>query len=382
MASILERMNQLKEVGGVDNKVIESQANEYKELLKTKQNANEVEHTGNVWYGKELIPDDVLTNQILTIIPTYATFLNALNGFHGNSMGKSVTMPILGEVWYAVGVDERTSAALAHKQANRRLPTDKVTITQQTLYAQVDVSRQELLYSVVELESIIKKRLSESFARTIESVILNADSLVAATGNINSDDQDPTLAFVDGAQDHRLIYDNGIRKTFLSGTVDVDFKDIGAMSWANIMETRGLLGDWSFDLSDLLLLMNGATYNKAITIPEFADASKNGQKSTIATWAIDRISGNDVYIVRSYPKTEADGKISTVTPTNNEKWGFLYMKKQAVQYWYGAPLDMEVYKILGQGISIVAAMEFGFAIVNKKAGNVDPWIVGWINVTL
>ena len=129
------------------------------------------------------------------------------------------------------------------------------------------------------------------------------------------------------------------------------------MTWANIMDTRALLGDWSFDLQDLLLLMNGATYNKAITITEFADASKNGEKSTIATGAITRISGNDVYVPRAFPKTEADGKMSA-TGANNDKGGFMYMKKQALQFGFGAPLDMETYKILGQGISIVAAMDF------------------------
>ncbi len=380
MNSILDQMKNLKEVWGINNDIIEKQVNEYKDF-QAKQNADEVEHTGNVGFGKELIPTDLLTNQIIDMIPQYGTYINALPGFHGNSMGKSVSVPILGEIGYAIMGHERTSAALAHKQANRRLPTDKITITQKTLIGQVDISREELLYSVVQLESVVKTGLAKSFARTIESAIMNADSVDTATGNINCDDAVPSATFADRANDHRLWFGDGLRKTVLSGTVDIDFKDVGALSWANLIESRSLLGDRSFDLSEIILLMNGATYNKAITITEFADASKNGKDSTIIKGALGNISGNDMYVVRSYPKTEADGKMSA-TGSNNTKGGFMYLKKQAVQFGFGDPIDMETYKIVGQGISIVAAMDFGFSIVNKRAGATDPWVVQGINVTL
>jgi hypothetical protein len=315
------------------------------------------------------------------MIPTYGTFVNALPGFHGNAMGKSVIVPIIGEIGYAIGMAERTSSALSHTQGNRKVPTAKVTITQKTLYARVDVSKQELNYSIVDLEAYVKRELAKSYARTIESAIVNADSSDATTGNINCDDAQPSVTFPDGSDDHRMVYASGLRKTGLAGTVDVDFKSIGILTWANIIETRSLLGDWSFDLTELLLIMNGATYNKAITITEFADASKNGASSTIVTGALSNISGNDLYVARSYPKTEADGKVSE-TAANNTKGGFMYMKKQAVQFGFGDPIDMETYKIVGQGISIVAAMDFGFTIVNKAAGNIDPRVVLGINVTL
>lgn len=380
MDKILEQMKQLKEAGGIDANTIEAQANEYKEF-KAKENANEVMHTTNTGYGAELIPTDQLTTDVLEMIPQFATFFNNLPGFHGNNMGQSVSKPIVGEIGYATGLPERTSNALAYAQANRKLPTAKVTITQKTLYAQVDVSMQELLYSIVDLEALVKKQLAKSFSKTIESAILNADPTDTATGNINLDDAQPSATFPDGDQDHRLIYATSLRKTMLDGTVDVDYKDIGVLSWANLIETRGLLGEWSFDLEDILLLMNSHTYTKALTITEFKDASQNGKTSTIATGAIDKISGNDMYVPRSYPKTEADGKVSG-TPANNTKGGFMYMKRQAVQYGYGMPLEMEVHKILGQGIAILAAMEMWFTIVNKKAGVTDPWVVGGINVTL
>jgi len=382
MDKILEQMKQLKEIGGVDANKIEAQVNEYKdELAKKQENANEVVHTTNTGFGKELIPEDLLTAQVLDIVPEYTQFLSTLPWYHGANMGKSESVPIIGEVDYAVGLSERTSNALSHTQANRKLPTAKVTINQKTLYMRIDFSRQELLYSIADLESLTKTKIAKSIAKTTESAVLNADDVDTVTGNINCDDAQPSVTFPDGDDDHRMIYADSLRKTMLNGTVDVDYKDIGALSWENLIQTRSLLGDWSFDLDDVLLLMNGATYNKAITLTEFADASKNGKESTVVKGAITNISGNDLFVPRSYPKTEADGKVSA-TGSNNTKGGFIYMKKQAVQYGYGSILDMEVYKIVGQGISVVAAIDFGFAIVNKKAGTNDPRIVGGINVTL
>jgi hypothetical protein len=295
-------------------------------------------------------------------------------------MGKSVSVPILGDIGFAHGYDERTSDALAHGQATRRLATDKVTITQQTLYARVDLSMQQLLYSSVEgLETIIKNRLARSFARTIESAILNGDDRDTATGNINAVDIQPSTVFADGAADHRLLF-NGLRKAMLAGTVNVDFKDIGALAWANLIETRGLMNQYSLDLQDMILLLDNPTYTKALTLPEFADAYKNGVKSTVMTGAWSNISGVDMYVSSVYPKTRADGFVYNAGA--NTKGGFLYFKKNAVQYGYGMPLAMETYNILGQGVSIVACLEFGFAVVNKRAGETDPRVVGGINVTV
>lgn len=172
-------------------------------------------HTGNTGYGEELVPDGVLLNEIVEMVPKHSGFIGALKGYHGTNMGKSVEVPIIGDVPYAIGIDERTSDALAHTQAVGRLPTDKVTITQKTIYTRIDVSRQELMYSVADLESILKRKIAATFAKTAESAMLNADSVDTPTGNINCDDAQPSATFTAGARDHRLVYDNGLRKTFL-----------------------------------------------------------------------------------------------------------------------------------------------------------------------
>ena len=49
-------------------------------------NANEVEHTTNTGFGKELVPVDVLSDSVYNAVPMYDTFLTSLPWFHGNDI--------------------------------------------------------------------------------------------------------------------------------------------------------------------------------------------------------------------------------------------------------------------------------------------------------
>ena len=350
---------------------------------KVEKNANEVEHITNTGYGQELVPVDVLTDKVLEVFPSFAKLMDSLNvGFHGNNMGVSIKVPIKGEIGFAEGNTEWTTGAGAIAQGVNRLATAEVTITQYPLIASVDVSKRELNYSIGKIEDMIVKEIAKTYARTIESMVINGDVETGATGNVNSDDQAPATTFAasGGASDHR-IYIDGLRATAIAGTTDTDKHDVGAMTWADIMETRALMGNYSYDLNEMLLIMNGNTYNKALTLDEFKKANENGLKSTITSGALSNISGVDMFVARDFTLTEADGKMSK-TAGNNTKGGFLFIKKSCVQRGFGQPIETDVVKIPGKGISIIATAEFGFVVVSKKAGITDPSVVLGFNVTV
>jgi len=74
----------------------EVEADLEKKIVDMRAKANEVEHTTNTGYGKELIPVNILTDMVLEMVPQYAGILNAfMVGFHGNQLGASVKVPIL-----------------------------------------------------------------------------------------------------------------------------------------------------------------------------------------------------------------------------------------------------------------------------------------------
>lgn len=344
------------------------------------KNANELMHTGNTGYGKELIPVDVLTQEVLELIPNYSTFISSLPGFHGTGMAVSQKVPVIGEVGFFQGNSEPTTGAQAINQATHKMATGEVTISQASLIAEVFLTKRELTYSVADLESLIKNKLAASFARTQESMIINADSETGGTGNVNSDDQAPatTFAATGAANDHRLLLDHGLRELAINGSLAVN---AGTLDMTDFTAVMNLLGDLAANPADLLWLFNRSTYNKALTLDAFAKANERGAASTINGNAISNVLGADLFIARDLAKAEADGKQSA-TPGNNTLGQFLLFHKAAVQHGYGMPFEVEVTRVAGKGVQLTATAEWGFAIAQQLAGQTDSVVGAAVNITL
>lgn len=355
---------QKMEAAGIDKAEIEAYM----------KNANEVMHTGNTGYGEELIPTNVLSEEIIDMIPKYATFLGQLPGFHGTNMAISEEVAVIGETGFFYPNSEATTGALGPVgQATHRLATGKVTISQGQFIAKVAISKRELRYSVTDLEALIKKRLAESAARTIEALIINGDSEGGSTGNVNLDDATPP------ATSYYLEIDHGLRELAINGSgLTVNG---GTFDMSDLIAAMNLLGDLAANPADLLWLFNRATYNQALNLDAFAKANERGAASTIAGNAITNIFGADLFIARDLPKTELDGKVSS-TASNNTLGQIVLFNKNAVQYGYGQPLEIEVERVPGKGINIVATFEFGFTIAQLLAGQTDSSVAVIRNIIL
>jgi len=375
--------NLLKQIAEI--KKIEITADEVKSISDTMQTkANEVEHTTNTGYGKELVPVNVLNDTVLAMVPTYWTFINAFNvGFHGNNMWASVKVPVKWEINYARGVWEWTTWAGALSQGTNLLSTGEVTITQYQIQASVDISRKLMNHSVADVINLVTEDMAKQFVRTMESAVLNADSNTSSGGNINSDDQlaATTFATTWGADDHRLLGYTGLRKTALDWTANLDNTDVWTLSMEELFTVRGQMGLYSIALNDLVMIMDYVCYNKALTLSEFLERQKNGKASTAITGAISNIAGVDLFVSREFPKTEADGKMSGTTLANNTKWGFLYVYRPAVQRGYGQSLEIDVVKIPWKWYQVIWTMEFWFAIANKLAWVTSPAVVLGYNIS-
>lgn len=353
------------------------------ELANYKVNANEVEHTTNTWYGKELVATDVLTDQIYKNIPAYARVFDKLGAtFHGNNMGVSEKVAVVWEVGFPKGNSEWTTGAGTIAQGLNLLGTWDVTINQAPLIVSVDISKKLKNHAIWDVEAFVIDELSKSFARWMDSMLINGDTTNTSTWNVNCDDAVPSATFADWANDHRLLINNGVRKLALSWTVNVDYIDVWTLEFADFINVRSLLGDFSYDLEGLLLLMNGATYNKTLTLDDFKDEYKNGINSTITSWRLlNTLAWVEYVVCRDFGLTEADGKQSS-TASSNTKGGFAYIVKQAVQWGFGQPIEIDIVKIPWKGYAVIGTMEFGFAIVQRKAGQTSPSVALAINATV
>lgn len=371
---LLNLLADLKKELGQNAAEVEKSLEEAKEL-QNKRLANSTENTSNAGWGKELVPTNTLLSTVMTIAGNEASFIRALPGFHGYNMGISEKLPIRGALPRARANTEWLSGAGLIAEGKQRVATGEVTITQKPLIVQVDISKRFANYSIDDLMSYVTQEIARSVEADTEFVILNADATATATGNINSVDQAAATTF--GADDIRLAYADSLRYHMLSNSL---YEDVGTLEWGHFIAVRQKLGRYATKLSDLLLLMDSVAYHKALTLDEFKKANENGRASTITTGAISNIAGVDMYLPDSYPATTSTGAMSK-TAANNVKGGFMYLYKPAVQYGFGQDLEIDVVKIPGKGFSIIGTYEFGFAIVDKKAGETDNWIYGGINVS-
>lgn len=344
-------------------------------LLDRMTNANEALHTTQTGYGKELVPVNVLSDEVLDMTINEAPLLSFLPGDHGRNMNATEKVPIIGEPGYFAGNSEWDGSATTLAVGTHKTPTAEVTITQVPLIMSIPISKRLLNYSVVDLESHIKTAIAKAAARTITAMIINADAETGATGNVNSDDQAPATTY--GATHYSLQTDHGLRELAINGTSLT--VNVGTLARADFTSLENILGDLYGE--ECLWITNRKGYNTISALDDFSDASKRGESSTINGNAVGNIDGADVFVTREMGLTKADGKLSA-TASNNVKGQLGLLWTPAVQYGFGQPLEIDVVKIPGKGIQIVATMEFGFTIVQLKAGLTDSSVALGINITV
>lgn len=334
--------------------------------------AGEVTHTTNTGNGAELIPDSVLLNEIISLIPTYSSLLAMLPGYHGSNMPKSATVPVLGEAGFFEGETEWNDSGSGDNIfdgviANGTPKTGEITINQKQLVLRIPISNAMLNYSQIDVEAWIKGLIARSAARTIESMIFNADP--NSTGNING---------TWNAKAHWALGHTGLRRTALDQGATLD---VGTLDTTDIFTLNDRLGDMAANPDDVIFAMNRSTNNRMSSDPQFTESYKSGKDSTIHTGAVGNILGSDVFIARDLWKTAADGKVSA-TPANNVKGSIVTFNKVAVQYGYGQEFNIDVVKVPAKGIMLIGYFDFGFAIASKLAGQTDPSVVYGYNITL
>lgn len=346
---------------------------EVKEEVVEEVKANEVMNTGATAFGKELIPTNVLLDPMLDLVPQYSQLLPLLPGNHGNNMPVSAKVPVLWEANLFSGNSEWTTWAWAFvTPANNGPATWEVVITQGQYILTVSLSKRELNYGPAQLEALIRQRINQAAARTIDAVIINWDAETGATGNVNTDDWAPTAGL------YYLQNDHGIRELAINNSLTID---CGALDSGDFLSVKWLLNPgYQAMLNDLLYITSAQVYNKALALTEVITVDKFGPNATISSGVLAKIFNIDILVARDRPLAEADGKCSK-TSSNNTKGSFACIYKPAVQYWFGQPLEIDAFKVPGKGVDLVATFEFWFAIAENVAG-MGHVVAAWINVTV
>ena len=351
---------------------------EYRESVKSEVSeetkANEVMHTTNTGFGTELIPTNVMMDPLLDLVPEYSKLLPLLPGNHGNNLPISAKVPVIWEAaMFGWNSEWTTGQWWFITPANHGPATGEITITQGQFIQTVSISKRELNYAPENLEAIIRERLNRAAARTIDAVILNGDAESSSSGNVNLSDSTPASGT------YYLQIDHWIRELAINNSQTVN---VGSLTSGDFLDVLSKLWEgYQADLDNLLFMLPANVYNKALLLSEVLTMEKFGPDATIRTGVLAKIFWIDMITVRDRPAKAASTGMVSNTAWNNTTWSFGLIYKPAVQYWFGQPLEIDVFKVPGKWVDLVATFEFGFAIANNCAwlGNT---VAAWINVTL
>lgn len=332
--------------------------------------------------GAELIPSTVTINDVISVVRKKASFLQGMTGFHGNTLQKNVTVPIIGDIGFARGTDEWTSGNFFESDLTNALPTDGILIPQKKMKIEIGISEWLQTYSVTDTMAKIKAQIPETFMYTTADAMLNADSTATSTGNINSDDQlaATTFSATGGAKDRRMYYDDGLRKQPINGSANVDKVDLGTLETNDFFTLMSKLrGDVTPD--ECLTLMDKITYYTLMGLDDFKDMSINGKQSTITKSAVANIGGSDVFMTELMRRSAADGKLNGSDTGSNTKGSIVYTERNVIQYGYGKTLKTQLYEDIEKGVLLKAIVWYGQASINKKGGKTEPSTVIGYNIT-
>jgi len=351
---------QLKSEGMQEERYDFAKASEVK-MASLERKANELIHTGNTSAGAELIPGAVQTTDFLDLAPTINPTLGAFKAFHGRNMNAIMEVPVIGELGLHTIEAESTGDTLTNVNASSgTLPTGKVTVTQKKMVFRVTVSDEEVRYSnVVDIVATLQKKLADSSARTMVSALINGDTVLTATTNINKIDGTP------GGTEHYCAGD-GLRKTaFTAGSTT----DGGTLAFADFLTAQRSIGENSN--RELAWLFGTFSHSLALGVDEFKNQYINGASSSVLTGKVPTFLGYDVLVDRYLGKANTAGKVDVGTPANNSKGQILLFDKYDMQWGYNGDYSIELVRIPAKGWQLVGYYYAGFSSACNKAGSDD-----------
>jgi HK97 family phage major capsid protein len=173
--------------------------------------------------------------------------------------------------------------------------------------------------SIIPFVPFLRRQSVLSLAHYSDSLVLNGDTVTAATGNINSDDEAPA------ATKHYLAFD-GLRKVGLVDNTNNQADMAGVITWAALVTAFSRM----VDLTYLMDWGHPTNSGDLVQICDPFTADKIGQLDEVVTWKqygtkplvvgqVAEVLGHPVIGSMAMGLTEADGKISFDTPANNVK---------------------------------------------------------------
>jgi len=284
-------------------------------LLETK--ADEAMNTGNTGAGEEFVETGFSTN-ILSLVREATNF--------SSKFPAPITMPTADYKLPVEGADPvfnyttENGDVPATEYNNSKAGTSEILLSAKKFTAVAYLSGELDEDGIVNMRGYVENKIAKQYNEVLDKVLINGDTVIAATGNVNSDDGAPA------AGSYYLATD-GLRKRAITDGLTVD---AGAMDLADIREGRAMLPNGKgLNPNELLLGVGTDVYFKLLAFTQAETVEKFGGAATVVNWTLASIDGMEIAPTWFIGRTEADGKISS-TPANNTKGQALIVYKEDV----------------------------------------------------
>lgn len=240
--------------------------------------------------------------------------------------------------------------------------------------------------AIIPFVPFLRRQLALSLAFYPDSLVLNGDTTNAATGNINSDDEDP-------ADTKHFLAADGVRHAFLVDATGQGVDAGGALSYDALSRLRTKLLDranghnWGSpnDRNELLYVTSPEVGERIGQFDEVIKAkTQQGRDADLLRGQISSILGHPVIETMAMPLTEADGKVSYDTPVNNVKGQVaLFNRRGLVAGWRRrAKLETERLPATDQ-TRMVTTLRLGLGrFTPSGAASGIKWTSGIYNITV
>ncbi|MDR0607543.1 MAG: phage major capsid protein [Candidatus Peribacteria bacterium] len=281
--------------------------------------------------ASDFVPESVTVARLIDLSSDEGVqFLSLFSIYAQTLAGKTTTVPIIGTEEMAIVKTEATPTKSFReaKEGLQSANSAKVTITAQKLYTNIVVSDELSTFTIIELEALFIARLRRSITKAIGNAIINSDD--THNGNVNNKDVDVST-LTEYTTSTKYTYGKGLRALGLAGAEGVTKLNVGTITDIDfVFDLQGMVTS-AEDFSEIALIMDRKTYNAIRKTEDYKNAAKNGSHSTIITGAVDIIAGSPVFVTSLLKLTDADGKISSVTPAKNTQGTIIAVDARVMQ---------------------------------------------------
>jgi HK97 family phage major capsid protein len=277
--------------------------------------SDELMHTENTAYGSEWVPD-IWSSELWrkaraenVILPLFRVIEMPSNPFELPISGTDPTVYYVPETQ---DEDDLTLAGAGNPIPDSQIGSGKVTLTAKKLALRVGFSAELVEDAAIPLIALYREQALRVMADAIDHVLLNGDTEDGATGNINSDDAQPSSTA-------KYLAFDGLRKLPLV-TNTANALDANGTPSVSLLRTARFLMQARYSLrpKDCAWIVDGSTYAKLLSDTSLATVDKFGPHATVLTGEIAKVDGVPVLVSAEMPLTQADGKADTSGNTKGQ----------------------------------------------------------------